>query len=161
MPDLSWVWDLHHSSQQCRILNPLSEARDPTGILMDTSWVYYHWATMGSPYYFNCCLDPLNWFLVTFLSLKQKLKRPKTPMIYLIDILRRWAKSIPQNPRVPVASPMKLTNKYIRICTSKQPTAFIKSVTGADFSAMVLLYKMVDCNFLKGFWESPEFWLLS
>ena len=27
-PDLSWVWDLHHSSQQCQSLNPLSEARD-------------------------------------------------------------------------------------------------------------------------------------
>ena len=24
----SWVCDLYHSSQQCRILNPLSEARD-------------------------------------------------------------------------------------------------------------------------------------
>ena len=28
--DLSWVCDLHHSSWQCRILNPLSEARDRT-----------------------------------------------------------------------------------------------------------------------------------
>jgi len=33
--------DLHHSSQQCRILNLLSEARDPTCILMDTSWVWF------------------------------------------------------------------------------------------------------------------------
>ena len=29
--------DLHHSSQQCHILNPLSEARDQSCILMDTS----------------------------------------------------------------------------------------------------------------------------
>ena len=28
MPDPSQVFDLHHSSRQCRILNPLSEARD-------------------------------------------------------------------------------------------------------------------------------------
>ena len=28
MWDLSHVCDLHHSSQQCQILNPLSEARD-------------------------------------------------------------------------------------------------------------------------------------
>ena len=27
-PDLSQVCDLHHSSRQCQILNPLSEARD-------------------------------------------------------------------------------------------------------------------------------------
>ena len=35
--DLSRVCHLHHSSCQCRILNPLSEARDRTSILMDTS----------------------------------------------------------------------------------------------------------------------------
>ena len=30
MPDPSHICDPHHSSQQCRILNPLSEARDRT-----------------------------------------------------------------------------------------------------------------------------------
>ena len=39
MPDLSCVCDLHHSTWQGRILNPLSEARDRTRVLMDTSWV--------------------------------------------------------------------------------------------------------------------------
>ena len=32
---------LHHSSWQHRILNPLSEARDQTHILMDTNQVHY------------------------------------------------------------------------------------------------------------------------
>ena len=41
MKDPSLVCDLHHSSRQCRILNPLSEARDRTRVLMDTSQVYY------------------------------------------------------------------------------------------------------------------------
>ena len=36
---LSHICDLHHSLQQCRILNPLSKARDLTLILMDTSQV--------------------------------------------------------------------------------------------------------------------------
>ena len=39
MWDLSHVCNLHHSSQQYQILNPLSEARDQTHILMNTSWV--------------------------------------------------------------------------------------------------------------------------
>ena len=39
MQDLSHVCSLHHSSQQHQILNPLSEARDQTQILMDASWV--------------------------------------------------------------------------------------------------------------------------
>ena len=36
MPDLSCVFDLHHSSWQCRILNPLRKAGDGTRIPMDT-----------------------------------------------------------------------------------------------------------------------------
>ena len=38
---MSRIFDLHHSSQQCQILDPLSEARDHTRVLMDTSWVHY------------------------------------------------------------------------------------------------------------------------
>ena len=37
--DLSCVCDLHHSSCQGWILTPLSEARDQTRLLMDSSWV--------------------------------------------------------------------------------------------------------------------------
>ena len=33
--DLSHVCDLHHSSRQSQILNPLNKARDQTPILMD------------------------------------------------------------------------------------------------------------------------------
>ena len=47
--DLSCVCDLHHSSWQCWILNPLSEARDQTRILMVTSWIRFHCATRGTP----------------------------------------------------------------------------------------------------------------
>ena len=38
-PDLSRICDLHHSSRQCWILNPLSKARDQTRILMVSSQV--------------------------------------------------------------------------------------------------------------------------
>ena len=38
--DPSHICDVHHSSQKHRILNPLSEARDQTHDLMDTSRVH-------------------------------------------------------------------------------------------------------------------------
>ena len=39
--DPSCVFDLHHSSLQHQILNPLIESKDWTHILMDTSQVSY------------------------------------------------------------------------------------------------------------------------
>ena len=40
--DLSCICNLCHILWQCRILNPLSKARDQTRIFMDTSWVLNH-----------------------------------------------------------------------------------------------------------------------
>ena len=37
MPDLSQICDLPHSSRQHQILNPVSEAREQTHVLMDAS----------------------------------------------------------------------------------------------------------------------------
>ena len=47
-------------SWQCRIFNPLSQARNRTCIVMDTSWIHFHCATMETPcqfyiYIFNQC----------------------------------------------------------------------------------------------------------
>ena len=41
MQDPSCLWDLHHSSWQCQILNPLSKARDRTRNLMALSWIRF------------------------------------------------------------------------------------------------------------------------
>ena len=58
---------LQHSSQQCWILNPLREAWDWTCVLMDTSWICFHWAMMGTPmcgFLKNVSLEA--WTYVTF-----------------------------------------------------------------------------------------------
>ena len=39
---LSHIYNPYHRSWQCRILNPLSKARDQTLILMDASQFRYH-----------------------------------------------------------------------------------------------------------------------
>ena len=49
MEELSHVWDLHCSSWQRWILNPLSEARNQTCILMDASQICFCYATTGIP----------------------------------------------------------------------------------------------------------------
>ena len=51
--DLSLICNLHHSSGQRWIADPLSEARDQTRILMDTSQTHFRCATMGTPKYKN------------------------------------------------------------------------------------------------------------
>ena len=49
VPDLSQVWDLHHSSQQRQLPHPLIDARDRTCILTDASWIHFRCATVGTP----------------------------------------------------------------------------------------------------------------
>ena len=47
--DPGCMCNLHHSSQQGQIPDPLSKARDQTHILMDTSQIRFHCTTMGTP----------------------------------------------------------------------------------------------------------------
>ena len=49
MPDSSCVCNRHHSSPQCRILHPLSEARDWTRNLMVPSRIHFRCTMMGTP----------------------------------------------------------------------------------------------------------------
>ena len=48
-PDPSHICNPYHSSQQCRILNPLSEARDQTHNLMVPCRIRFCCATVGIP----------------------------------------------------------------------------------------------------------------
>ena len=59
-PDLTHVCNLHHSLWQCGILNPLSEARDWTCTLMDTSQVLNLLSHSGnSKRYILCPIQPI------------------------------------------------------------------------------------------------------
>ena len=46
---MSRICNQHHSSQQHRILNPLSKSRDQTCILVDTTQIHFHCAMTGTP----------------------------------------------------------------------------------------------------------------
>ena len=71
--DLSCICKLHHSPWQCWILEPLSEARDQTQVLMETSRICFC-CTTGTPehsmlfyfiYFFGLFpfLEPLPWHM--------------------------------------------------------------------------------------------------
>ena len=47
--DQSCICDLHHSSQQRQVADPLSEARGQTCVLMDASQIHFHCAITGIP----------------------------------------------------------------------------------------------------------------
>ena len=69
MPDESQICNLHYSSRQCQILNPLSEARDRTCNLMVPSRICFHCSTTGTPQ--GCILIPSSFRLwAKFSSLK-------------------------------------------------------------------------------------------
>ena len=76
--DPSCVCDLHHSSRQSQILNPLSEARDQTCNLMVLSWIHFLWTTTGTPEHI---LDDIIW------ALDQAM--PEVPSISKHNKLRR------------------------------------------------------------------------
>ena len=64
--DPSRVCHLHHSSQQCRILNPLSKARDRTRNLMDARRIHFHHATTAAPHAYVFREHVIYSFLLTF-----------------------------------------------------------------------------------------------
>ena len=65
--NLSCIHSLYHSLQQCGILNPLSEARDQTHILMDSSWVLNTLSHSGNS---NFCPFLILWFYVACSHIK-------------------------------------------------------------------------------------------
>ena len=67
MPDPSRICNLHHSSHQRWILNPLSEAREQICVLMEPSLIRFYWAITGTPpeTYWLSQLGRKHWHLKT------------------------------------------------------------------------------------------------
>ena len=71
-PRSELVCNPYHPSQQRRILNPLSKARDGTGNLMIPSWISFHCTTRGTPTLF---------FLVEKQTNKQQQQQKKPTLL--------------------------------------------------------------------------------
>ena len=102
MWDPSHVCDLHHSSRQYQILNPLSKAGAQTRVLMGTGWVYYCWAMTRTPKILHFYMAPNSrqntFFQVKWFRLTQpkrwdfgRLNSPPHPhnlhWIYIVELL--------------------------------------------------------------------------
>ena len=81
--DLSRVCDLPHSSGQHQILNPLSEDRNQTYILIGTSQIHFHWPMKGTPFVLFLATD----IFPMLGCLKLHLGLPKTyPLCCVIEL---------------------------------------------------------------------------
>ena len=88
-PDPNHVCDQHHSSQQCRILNPLSEVRDWTHNFMVPSQICFHCTMRGTPginFHRNMLPNKELWHEIKPIKLRNKspLFMPVIPEIYYI-----------------------------------------------------------------------------
>ena len=104
MPDPSRFCHGNHSSWQCRILNPLSKARDRTWVPMDASQISFCWATMGtvltSELAFGILIfqnSNINWF---FSLEKTYIPKVKTPsVLHGLSPTSSLSRSLPRSQR--------------------------------------------------------------
>lgn len=102
VPDRSLICDLHHSSQQHQILNPLSEARDWTCNIFILVRFVTCWVTMGIPIFsflffpflFISFLQSYLWHMeVPRLGIKSELQLPAyTTACSNTRFLTNWAR---------------------------------------------------------------------
>ena len=88
MQDPSHIFDLHHSSQQCQIFNPLNETRDQTHNLMVPSQIRFHFTMTWSSHMFFFFLNILSFF---FLFLATPLHMEFQGRSSTIRFLTHWA----------------------------------------------------------------------
>ena len=96
-PDLSHVFNLHCSSPKYWILNPVTEVRDQTQILMNTSWVLNllmpRWEVPGSLLFMDCWYHYLasmgrerHWMIW------RKVQNKETESYFQSSLVAQWVK---------------------------------------------------------------------
>ena len=96
MPDPSHICDLHHSSWQCQILNPLSEARDRICVLVDISQVLNPLSHSGNflSLPFNCslvCLSLTLWIQVPGGAAHHTPTSDPAGLLFFLSEVLEWA----------------------------------------------------------------------
>ena len=96
-PDLSHVCNLHHNSWQRQVLNPLSQARDQSRILIDTSQLLNPLSHNGNfqsrfVFYGTCSIDSLGRML--FKKKKCKIKNTKYNTNLVSKVNNFWEEEI-------------------------------------------------------------------
>ena len=116
--DPSHICSLNHSFWQCQILNPLSEARDQTHILMDTSQVLNLLSHSG-----NSCATHFEYLQ------KEKCRKRSggsTALSHLWTILTSLSKLQPHGPSSSSASwPSSLLPQGLSTCCFLSPKCFL------------------------------------
>ena len=87
--DQSCICDLHHSSQQCQILNPLSRTRDQTHVLVGTSWVRYHWAMIETPETVLITVELIGLGRRRLIPVRKETRKSSNTKLYLMEAYKR------------------------------------------------------------------------
>ena len=131
--DPSRISDLHHTSRQCQMLNPLTEARV-------TSWICFCWTIMGTPEILNfIVVSFINNFFCGYCSL--------CPMLKIFTNLRSWRYSpLLISRRFFYISHMDTKLTYLEFSTlSQQMSKYVQVCSWPLFSVIAATSQYLDC----------------
>ena len=132
MPDPSCICDLHHSSQHCCVPDPVSESRDRTHILMDTSRIHFC-CTMGSALFLL--------ILVPYYSKPLSHLPPSLhcPTAFLISNNSSSFLSIGQKPSTPSCLSISQNSNYHLLTNPVSPPLLTTSTVTNLVEAIIIL----------------------
>ena len=167
-PDPNRIWDLQHSSWQCQVLNPLSEARGRTCNLMVPSQIHFRCAMTGTP-----IRKLLRWAmqfygLTLFLWLRwvgdikekneKKKKKPKQKM-NLKRLPDNWADLYKRDGEPHVIILFYVIPKLLLMCQIQRPCSLLGSWRYLAFQAcgLNLLFNILSQS-VQLLWPQCALW---